>query len=237
MAIDMKALFAGLQQSLASELHLARQAIKHPGDKGAVSELDWIRTLDRHLPGRYCIRKATVVDCNGETSDSIDIVIYDRQFSPLVFVQQDFCYVPAEAVYAIFEVKQTLNRDHLVYAGAKAASVRRLLRTSVGVTDIRGATPRKDPIPILAGLLTTEIDWKADISRHVENVLESLPEVQRLDFVCAATGGAFEVDNSLTIRQSSPETGLAFFIFGLLARLQKNGTVAPIDFDAYRKWL
>lgn len=131
MAVDLKQLFASTQARLATQLKTARGAIGHPGDKGTVSENEWIELLATFLPQRYCIDKATVVDSQGASSDSIDIVIFDRQYSPLVFEQRGFRYVAAEAVYAVFEVKQTLNAKHLDYAAQKAASVRRLKRGSL----------------------------------------------------------------------------------------------------------
>lgn len=238
MAVDLRQLFAGTQQQLASQLASARAAIGHPGDKGAVSENEWLEFLASLLPHRYQMAKATVIDSTGATSDSIDIVVFDRQYSPLVFQQRGFCYVAAEAVYAVFEVKQSLNAAHLDYAAKKAASVRRLKRTSIAITDIRGDAPMKAPIPILAGLLTTDLEWALDSAeQHVHKHIESLDDDHALDLLCAAGSVGFEVQRSSTRIQtcmSAPDTGLVFFLFGLLQRLQQVGTVAPIDFSAYR---
>lgn len=238
MAVDLKLLFTGAQQQLSAHLKHARAAIGHPGDKGAVSENEWLELLAQFLPQRYCVAKATVIDSTGATSESIDIVIFDRQYSPLVFQQRGFCYVAAEAVYGVFEVKQSLNAGHLEYAAKKAASVRRLKRTSAAVTDIRGNTPLKAPIPILAGLLTTDVEWTTDTAeQHVRKHTEGLDADHTLDLLCAADSLGFEVASGVDgtqVRASGPDTGLVFFLFGLLQRLQQVGTVAPIDFAAYR---
>ena len=146
------------------------------------------------VPERYCVDKATVIDSRGGRSDSIDLVVYDRHHSPLVFEQQGFRYVPAEAVYAVFEVKQSLNAEYVAYAANKAASVRRLYRTSVAVTDIHGTTPVKKPIHILAGLLTTEIGWgRGSVAEQLRKCVDGLDREHMLDLVCAADSLAFEI--------------------------------------------
>lgn len=38
----------------------------------------------------------------GMTSHQIDIVIYDNWFTPFIFSQNGFHYIPAEGVYAVF---------------------------------------------------------------------------------------------------------------------------------------
>jgi hypothetical protein len=165
-------------------------------------------------------------------------VVYDRQYSPLVFEQAGFLYVAAEAVYAVFEVKQSLNAEHVDYAARKAASVRRLTRTSAPVVDIRGQTPKKKPIQILAGLLTTDIQWAEDtVETQLRKHLEPLDALHQLDLLCSAESFSFDVRRGhvvLDLAASTCDTGLVFFLFGVLERLQLVGTVAPIDFSAYR---
>lgn len=238
MTIDLRQLFVDRQQQLAAKLRLARANIGHPGDKGTVSEAEWLDMLRGFVPERYCVDKATVIDSRGGRSDSIDLVVYDRHHSPLVFEQQGFRYVPAEAVYAVFEVKQSLNAEYIAYAANKAASVRRLYRTSVAVTDIHGTTPVKKPIHILAGLLTTEIGWgRGSVAEQLRKCVDGLDREHMLDLVCAADSLAFEISRDECGNQlytSAIDTGLVFFLFSFLQRLQQLGTVAPIDFSAYR---
>ncbi|WP_374662265.1 DUF6602 domain-containing protein [Inhella sp.] len=238
MAIDLRQLFVARQQQLAIQLRTARAHIRHPGDKGAVSETEWLELLRSFLPSRYCVDKATVIDSRGGTSESIDLVVYDRHHSPLVFEQGGFRFLPAEAVYAVFEVKQTLDAAHVAYAAGKAASVRRLHRTSAPVIDIRGRTPAKPPIHILAGLLTTDVGWvQESAAGQLQQHIEGLDGDHLLDLVCAADNQGFAVvrdEQGTALQASSPDTGLIFFLFTFLQRLQQLGTVAPIDFGAYK---
>jgi hypothetical protein len=108
---SLPALLDALQQSVESELRRARSALGHPTEKGDASESVWIDVLNAHLPRRYEARKAHVVDSRGAFSEQIDVVIHDRQYSPLVFRLKESFIVPVESVYAVFEAKQDLTGD------------------------------------------------------------------------------------------------------------------------------
>jgi len=112
--------------------------------------------LGNYLPDRYRADKAFVLDSRGEISNEIDVVIYDKQYSPLLFRQDGVLYVPAESVYAVLEVKQELTRNYIKYAGKKAASVRRLHRTSASIIHLGGRSPGKRPFDILAGVVSLD---------------------------------------------------------------------------------
>lgn len=103
--IDLKQLFQGLQSQMTSQLNTNREFILHPGSKGDSLENAWIEWLQKYLPNRYSVDKAIVIDHEGNTSHQIDIVIYDNWFTPFIFSQNGFHYIPAEGVYAVFEVK------------------------------------------------------------------------------------------------------------------------------------
>lgn len=51
--------------------------------KGDASESVWRELLQAYLPKRYQAETAHVVDSKGAFSDQIDVVVFDRQYSPL----------------------------------------------------------------------------------------------------------------------------------------------------------
>ena len=53
-----------------------------------------------YLPHRYQAETAHVVDSRGAFSQQIDVVVFDRQYSPFIFKFQRQTIVPAESVYA-----------------------------------------------------------------------------------------------------------------------------------------
>jgi hypothetical protein len=130
---DLRAAFIARQQQLLADLGLSRTVADHPGTLGDATELDWVGMLQDVLPQRYGVSRAFVVDAKERRSEQLDVVIHDRHFSPLLFEVGGARFIPAEGVYAVFEVKQQINKDQVEYVGNKIASVRRLNRTSAPI--------------------------------------------------------------------------------------------------------
>ena len=136
--INLSELYADMQQEMLTKLISGAHAVKHAGSKGDNTEANWIEWFQSYLPKRYKVDKAIIIDSTGKESDQMDLVIYDAQYSYLVFHQGDTKLIPAESVYAVFEVKQELNKEYIEYAGEKAKSVRSLPRTSARIKHAGG---------------------------------------------------------------------------------------------------
>ena len=158
----MRALHEGVEQ----ELKASREAVAHASAKGESTEEVWRTLFTKYLPQRYAAAKATVVDSKGKFSDQIDIVLFDRQYTPLIFEHHGQMVVPAEAVYALFESKQDIRPRFVRYAQKKVASVRRLHRTSAPVQTIDGQRTAA-PQPILAGFLAWKTSGQPGASRSI----------------------------------------------------------------------
>lgn len=227
----------GLQARLEGGLRGSRAAVTHPGARGEASEEDWLRVLNDHLPRRYQADRAFVIDSQGACSDQIDIVIYDRQYSPFLYNQANQRYVPAESVYGVFEVKQDLSREHVLYAGEKAASVRRLHRTSAPVPHVEGlAEPR--PLPrIVAGIVTYHSSWAPPFGDPFRDALSELRPENQLDVGCALLHGAFEArygdGDGVELTVVEGPRSLVQFLMRLLKQLQALATAPAIDYEAY----
>ncbi len=241
MVIDLRDLFLGLQNQLAGSLEVDRQHMPHALTKGDASELDWLGMLRRYLPSRYQIEKAFVLDADGKLSEQQDIVIFDRHYCPLLLNHNRAIYVPAESVYAVFEVKQTLDKEYIQYAGEKVASVRALRRTSVAIPHAGGRYDPKPPFRVLSGILSLDSDWNPPFGNPFISALSALPEQHQLDLGCSLLHAGFEVtylpNVPPRIEMSDKETSLVFFFLRLLHRLQQLGTVPAIDLLAYSKKL
>jgi hypothetical protein len=233
---SLSQLLAGLHDDIERRLALARKSFGHPGTKGDASEGVWLELLDNYLPKRYRSAKAHVVDSAGSFSDQIDVVIFDRQYSPFIFKFQGQLVVPAESVYAVFEAKQTIDAAVVSYAQDKVESVRKLVRTSLPIPHAGGTFPAKPPSHILGGLLTFESDWSPPMGQPLLAALGRALS-RRLDLGCVAAHGVFECDDNgchILKLKGKPATAL---LLELIARLQLIGTVPMIDVRAYAKWL
>jgi hypothetical protein len=189
-------------------------------------------------PKRYQAESAHVVDSQGNFSNQIDVVVFDRQYSPFIFTCGEQLIIPAESVYAVFEVKQEITSKFLKYAMEKVASVRKLNRTSLPIPHAGGTYPAKPLIPILGGILTLDSTWNPALGSSVERALTCQDESERLDFGCVTAHGNFyfNVDNQKYdfVLGGKPATQ---FLYKLIAALQSRATVSMIDVMAYAQWL
>ncbi|MDX6309883.1 MAG: hypothetical protein QOI06_2929 [Nocardioidaceae bacterium] len=237
--IDLYRIFAGQEEVLARDLQASKLA-GHPGVHGDGNEGLWLDLLRKRLPNRYTVSKAIVVDSAGGRSHQIDAVIHDRQYSPQVWERGEHNYVPAESVYAVFEIKPEINRDYVLYASSKIASVRRLSRTSSSFTWASGTHEGREDFVPLGGLLAGSCGWTSGLGAYFEDALADVEEDGRLDLGCVLGQGAFEIVDRGTPNEfttSSADRALVSFLLTLLGRLQGLGTAPAIDYSAYASWI
>lgn len=250
--IDLRNLFHGLQEQMLTSLNVNRMFIGHPGSKGDATEQHWIEFLRAYLPERYKVDKAIVIDSTGNVSEQMDVVIYDAIYTPFIFKQDGFMYIPAESVYAVFEVKQDV-KGYIEYAAKKIESVRKLKRTSISMVASGITKPARPLTKIIGGILTTTSSYKEN--DRVIKQLEELKGLQTLDLGCLCDAGSFYVDYKETVPKdidpitdnckyieqvyesrevkeiefSNKEVSLFTFFLQLVSYLKSIGTVAAID--------
>ncbi len=234
---SLQTLLSGLHDDIEMRLKMSRATMGHPVSKGDASEKVWLDMLSNYLPERYRAAKAHVVDSEGNFSDQIDVVVFDRQYTPFIFKFEGQTIIPAEGVYAVFETKQELTAQHVDYAQKKIASVRNLHRTSLPIPYAKGTYPPKPLIPILGGILTFESSWSPPMGAPLVSALSSASSGEELDIGCVAASGEFRRNaaGDYTVNEGGkPATA---FLFNLIATLQFSGTVPMIDVGAYSAWL
>ncbi|WP_428268689.1 DUF6602 domain-containing protein [Haliangium sp.] len=241
----LQAMYEAEQQKLIAEMKLT-DAITHDGTKGHVGEQRWIGLFDRYLPTRFKAQSGIVIDHTGATSDQIDIVIHDRHYTPPILGQGSHVYILAEAVYAVFEIKQAASAETMADAGDKIASVRGLERTSVPMINSGQRLPARKLFTIIGGLLTRTASWSEGLgSESFEAAwgLHAGDDQRRIDCGVALEHGCFDCfptnqweppdakPRRLVVH--GPEAGLIYFLFRLLGRLNTIGTVPAVDWDTY----
>lgn len=234
---SLPTLLAGLHTDVTMRLQNARSTMGHPVGMGDASEAVWLGLLQGYLPERYQVARAHVVDSVGASSEQIDIVVFDRQYSPFVFRCEGQLIIPAESIYAVFEAKQSITAGTIAYAHRKVASVRRLHRTSLPIPHAGGSYPAKPPGKILAGLLTLESDWSPSLGNPLLERLASGDDLSRLDLGCVAAHGVYSSDEAGIYTAQPHSKAATAFLLELIARLQALATVPMIDVRAYARWL
>ena len=259
--IDLRDLFMGLQKQMLASLNVDRDFIGHPGSKGDATEQRWIEFLRAYLPDRYKVDKAIVIDSTGNVSEQMDVVVYDAIYTPFIFKQDGFMYIPAESVYAVFEVKQDV-KGYIEYSAQKVESVRKLKRTSIDMVNSGKRTPARPLTKIIGGILTTTSTYSGH--ETLKRQLKELKGYQTLDLGCLCDSGSFYVDyketpptdidpakdvkeNRKYIEQvyesrevneskiSDKNVSLFTFFLQLVSYLKSIGTVPAIDVNAYLK--
>ena len=247
--MDIKKLFEDKQNQMLATFNLVGN-ISHSGEKGDATEEEWCKWFNDNFPKRYHAESGFVIDCDGNISQQIDIIIYDTHFSPIVFQVNGKKYFAAESVYAVFEVKQNLNKEHIAYAKEKIASVRKLKRTNGEMETIDGPRKKREPLPqIIGGLLTLRCEWvDPTISKHISENLNDVKTEEQIDFICALEKYACEIKYDRVVRsfmnkpiellnvnvKGNDKNGtLIYTYFKLLRMLQYMGNVPAIDFSQY----
>ncbi len=259
--VELKDLFASMQNQMSAQLSTNRNHIEHTGSKGDALENAWIEWLRKYLPNRYSIDKAIVIDYEGSISHQIDVVIYDNWFTPFIFTQNGFHYIPAEGVYAVFEVKPDISafsegKHNIAYAGEKIESVRLLKREAANF--INGGR-KFDPRPltkIIGGILTSTKSGERNNNKTLIKHFKEQTKLKSLDIGCIADYGSFYIDyepkNEIDIvgqdaylkhyheRKyldsyfSSPENSFVTFFMQLTRHLQQSiGTIPAINLNKY----
>lgn len=208
--------------------------IDHPTGKGDSSEESWRQFLSSILPNKYKITKGYVIDSEGNESEQMDIIIYDALYSPLIMTTKaNEMYIPSEAVYAVAEVKQTINKAYLEYAHNKIESVKRLYRSSRGMISSGKKLPPRPPTKIIGMILATNMAIKESTLKRY------LYKYNNIDISCAINNGTYylvkddDTNNIMNIKNTSGQESVLGLFFYLQNELHKIGTVAAIDIRKY----
>lgn len=230
----LKGRLVDVEEAFVLKLKQKIAAITHDGTAGDATEDAWIELLSNYLPVRYRVAKAFAVDHLGHTTDQLDCLIYDAHFTPALFGEDRNLYVPAEAVYATFEVKQSIDAGDIKYAGQKAASLRALVRTSADLQDARGATGPKTLLPIIGGLFAMNASWADGLGKSFLENLDALEGDERLDMVITAESGFCDrVNTSDGVSIFADKGALIRGLFRLLRALRSKHTVPAIEWEKY----
>lgn len=237
--MPLKTLYSNTQTLMESTLCAGKAAFAHSPTQGNTTENNWINWMRKYLPKRYCVDNAFIIDSENHLSDQIDLVIYDQQYSHLVFEMNGNKYITAESVYAVFEIKPELNKTYMDYAVQKVKSARVLKRTSAPIVSANGPAAPKPLHKIVSGILTFDSSWADPFLLHIKPYMLYSQPTETMDLICCVQRGAFATQASpagpMEIVYSEKGNSLVFFFLELLKKLQAIGTVPAIEFDAYEQ--
>jgi hypothetical protein len=153
-------------------------------DRGQPHEAAVREFLSTRLPGRYGVGEGIVIDASGGQSRHCDVVVYDRQRTPILSSETGLTIWPFESVYAVAQVKSKLTRSELESAVQDIADFKALSRLPDDFvsTPATRAAPRNPAIGLLIAY-ETELD-----AEEIRALLTSVPRKHQIDDYCVISG-------------------------------------------------
>src|SRR5882724_4680825 len=120
--VDISEVLQSYSRKLLHDFHEGARTSKLPFDRGQPRETAVREFLSTRLPGRYGVGEGIVIDTSGGQSRQCDVVIYDRERTPILSSETAVTIWPFESVYAVAQVKSKLTRSELESAVEDIAS-------------------------------------------------------------------------------------------------------------------
>ena len=118
--------YQGIMDQIHIEVDLINSNFHHNGLKGEGNENKIREIIKKFIPERYGVDTGVVIDRDGNQSKQCDIIIYDKFNHPQLFGLSSVKMFPVDLVYAVIEVKTTLNKTSAIKSIENIKSVRNL---------------------------------------------------------------------------------------------------------------
>lgn len=247
--VDIQEVFRSYSRRLLSDFWEGEKAANLAFDRGLPRENALRKFFQQRLPGRYGVDEGLVFDTTRALSQQCDIVIYDRERTPILSTEQAMKIWPFESVYAVAQVKSRLTKTALEEAVDNIRSFKKLSRKANTLAGARGfytvTEPRNQPI----GMLIAHDFDDGFLPEQVEPILKSVEKEHQIDAYCVLSGrvgfrGTEQAD-AVIIGDPSGDTyfeddhgdgALAAFLLLSTAVLNSIDLTGP-NFFAYSKFL
>jgi hypothetical protein len=128
--MNISGLFDEISGQMRGDFEKARRAMQHGPSKGSAFE-DTVRGfLENYLPSSLAVCQGFLIDSTGAQSNQLDVIIYDRDATPVLYRNSETRIIPVECAYAVIEVKGTLNPSTVPNIIENMLSVRKLVKSA-----------------------------------------------------------------------------------------------------------
>lgn len=191
-------IFDKVAQQMRADFEKAREALQHPGLRGAAAE-DIFRTfLCEYLPKSLDVSTGMLVDANGQSSRQSDVIISDAAKTPIFYKSKEVRVIPIECAYAVIEVKSKLDSRELRRSFINMKSIRALKKQAyfdpnVIKTPIWNLYGRRwDIWPVnyfVFAFDSIKLGTLASLIDQMQQQKEQMPLWSRIDTVCVLDKG------------------------------------------------
>ncbi|MDP3732041.1 MAG: hypothetical protein Q8R31_03285 [Candidatus Omnitrophota bacterium] len=240
--IDLNLLHQNACKEMMNKFNSIKSGILHGGIKGGANEDVWISWLKNYLPKRYEINRGVVIDSKGSQSRQQDIVIFDRQYSPLIYKQEKTIFIPVECIYAVLEVKTQLTKEEIQDSLKKISSIRKLYRLpSQKIRHAGGIFPPIRRGRIYGYIVSSSAIWsKGSLWKKIAECLPTNEE-EFIDGGCIIDKGTFsaqKIKKKFLFKHTLSEEQALFAFLGLLFEdIKTLATVPPWDLGQYSSFV
>lgn len=161
--MDTQQLAREISSDLDNGFRKRARLISHSNESGEASEAALREILRLYLPKRCGVDKGFVIDSNTtdiNESNQIDVVIYDKNYTPVFEIVDGKRYFPCETVLAVGEVKSSIDSvSKLKDSFNKIESVKSLNRAGakkmIGAGAFSGELEQEKLIDQISGFIFT----------------------------------------------------------------------------------
>lgn len=118
--------YEGVTSQIQAEIGNINELFIHNGLKGEGNEAVIRELIKKFIPKKYGVDSGVIIDRKGNQSKQCDIIIYDNYYYPEIFSFSNIHLYPVDLVYALIEVKTTLNPSQAKLAIENIKSTKQL---------------------------------------------------------------------------------------------------------------
>jgi hypothetical protein len=231
-----------LKQAEEQLAHAARAAanFKHKGIRGDERANSLRQFLNDHLPNVFATRKGEAIDFKDTRTGQIDFCVYDSATSSPIQSSAENALIPAEALYAVVEVKSVLTQDELnnCIEAAKRIRTLRPFKTRFCAPPARGEIPTGPRCQYIIFAYTSnlaETDWAQKEFNRIKNAASAADgSLDLVDQVLVLDRGVIRPKSAEAVMRDEDKGIFLEFYLHLMNFLTREKRRRPeIDWTAY----
>jgi hypothetical protein len=184
----------GVEKLISLRVQLEKEMNMYNFDSGPSVEEIIRDEFGRLLPNRYSVRAGTIVDQEGSTGGDCDLTIFNDFWFPVIksgaVTGSRKVFLPIDGVYAVGEIKQTLDFNTLDDAMEKLVTLHRLNRPPTNgyrMTENQdgGACFHTLTNPLYSMIIATSLKPGVEVDSIVKRFVSINKTLKRLEIVSA----------------------------------------------------
>jgi hypothetical protein len=202
-----------------------RAALSHNLSRGEAAEESFRAFLRKHLPDSLGVTKGQILDSKGGRSRQLDVIIYNKSRTPMLFTSDegDQQLVPSEGAIAVVEIKTSIRAADVEGIVANMQSVKTLDKTAyygdkgVSINTFNMYGQELKVFPTLFFVFAYEGANLGPLAAEFQRLNGDRPVACRIDGVCILDSGIImhhrlneEGDSQFDIIASPSSTMMAY---------------------------